>query len=110
MSTRTSAMHPQLSPEKAATTAATAAKKRNPYSIEELLKKPEKRIRLIEPISFHPPILIHNINDSHLTRDQSKSPELHVNVDDDEDNDEDVTRNGNIDNNNKRGISIEVCD
>lgn len=42
-------------------TATNTAKKRNPYSIEELLKKPEKRIRT-EPISFHPSILIHNFD------------------------------------------------
>lgn len=93
MTPSASALH--LSPEKAA----TAGKKRNPYSIEELLKKPEKRIRLIEPIAFHPPILIHD-------RNQSKSPELHVDIDDDDD------RHvcAEIDNNNKGSISIEVCD
>lgn len=41
------------------------AKKRNPYSIEELLKKPEKRMRT-EPIAFHPSILIHNVDHDRL--------------------------------------------
>lgn len=80
-------------------------RKRNPYSIEELLKKPEKRIRL-EPISFHPPIIIHN-------RDQSKSPA------------DIVVQNGNLEKNTETILinldnsktntsinndSIEVCD
>lgn len=37
-----------------------AHKKKNPYSIEELLKKPEKRIKLdTGATAFHPSILIH---------------------------------------------------
>lgn len=37
-----------------------AHKKKNPYSIEELLKKPEKRIKLDTGVTaFHPSILIH---------------------------------------------------
>lgn len=92
------AMH--LSPEKAATMGGTG-KKRNPYSIEELLKKPEKRMRLIEPIAFHPPILIHD------HRSQSKSPDLHVDIDDDEPL---HTTTNEIDINNKGNITIEVCD
>lgn len=75
----------------------SAGKKRNPYSIEELLKKPEKRIRLIEPVAFHPPILIHD-------RSHSKSPEVHVDIDPNEHVCSD------LDNNNKSNISIEVCD
>lgn len=89
-----------LSPEKAATMGGTG-KKRNPYSIEELLKKPEKRMRLIEPIAFHPPILIHD------HRSQSKSPDLHVDIDDDEPL---HTTTNEIDINNKGNITIEVCD
>lgn len=35
-------------------------KKRNPYSIEELLKKPEKRLRHIESASFEPSIIVND--------------------------------------------------
>lgn len=91
----------QLSPDKLSTGSSSmeAGKKRNPYSIEELLKKPEKRIRLMEPIAFHPPILIHN-------REQSRSPELEVDID----QAERQTVCEDLDNNNKSNITIEVCD
>lgn len=79
-------------------TISSSGKKRNPYSIEELLKKPEKRIRIIEPIAFHPPILIHD-------RDTSKSPELDVDIDQ---SDRHVCVD--IETNSKSNISIEVCD
>lgn len=96
-----SASSMQLSPDKLAGAGGPtgAGKKRNPYSIEELLKKPEKRIRLIEPIAFHPPILIHR-------RELSKSPELDV----DSDRSERHAVRGDLDNNNKNNITIEVCD
>lgn len=85
-------------------TATNTAKKRNPYSIEELLKKPEKRMRT-EPIAFHPSILIHNVDqknvihrpDDTLIRHQNSSAETEFNEMDSK-------------NNNTANLKIEICD
>lgn len=87
-------------------TTESAAKKRNPYSIEELLKKPEKKCRRIEPIAFQPSILVHNDdsskastppNDGNAISDSNESF-LNTNIEDSK----------SINNNNH--ITIEVCD
>lgn len=84
----------------------STAKKRNPYSIEELLKKPEKKIRRIEPISFQPSIIVHNDDSS-----KASTPPTDGNAVTDSNesylhNDMDDTKS--INNNNH--ITIEVCD
>lgn len=84
----------------------SATKKRNPYSIEELLKKPEKKSRRIEPIPFQPSILVHNDesskastppNDGNVISDTNES---YLNTD--------IEESKSINNNNH--ITIEVCD
>lgn len=79
-----------------ATTNATT-KKRNPYSIEELLK-PEKRART-EPITFQPSILIHTVN-------RSESKPMKHSIDDESQASSDTEINCKNNNN----ITIEVCD
>lgn len=87
-------------------TSENAAKKRNPYSIEELLKKPEKKSRRIEPIAFQPSILVHNDDSSKASTPPndgntiSDSNETYLNTDKEE--------SKSINNNNH--ITIEVCD
>lgn len=87
-------------------TSESAAKKRNPYSIEELLKKPEKKSRRIESIPFQPSILVHNDDSSKASTPPndgnaiSDSNESYLNTDIDE--------TKSINNNNH--ITIEVCD
>lgn len=80
------------------------AKKRNPYSIEELLKKPEKKMRRMEPISFQPSIIIHNDESS-----KASSPSNAGTVSDTNDSfiHSDIDDNKNLNNNH---ITIEVCD
>lgn len=80
------------------------AKKRNPYSIEELLKKPEKKMRRMEPISFQPSIIIHNDESS-----KTSSPSNAGTVSDTNDSfiHSDIDDNKNLNNNH---ITIEVCD
>lgn len=83
------------------------SKKRNPYSIEELLKKPEKtKMRRIEPISFQPSIIIHNDDNS-----KASSPSNAGTVSDTNDSfiHSDIDDNKNINNNNNH-ITIEVCE
>lgn len=93
--------------EPIATSPATTntAKKRNPYSIEELLKKPEKRMRT-EPIAFHPSILIHNVDhalasqrtaDALLRRQNSANKIGETDIDE-------------MDSKNNNNLKIEVCD
>lgn len=83
------------------------AKKRNPYSIEELLKKPEKKLRLVEPISFQPSIIIHNDESS-----KASSPSNAGTISDTNDSfiHSDIDDNKNLNNNNNNHITIEVCD
>lgn len=104
------AMHRQTRAHDSMATSPTAtntAKKRNPYSIEELLKKPEKRMRT-EPIAFHPSILIHNVEhgnvvqrpgDALLRRQSSVDNMCKTEI-----NEMDSK------NNNNSNLKIEVCD
>lgn len=88
-------------------TSTNTAKKRNPYSIEELLKKPEKRMRT-EPIAFHPSILIHNVDHENvirrptdaLLRRQNSSEKIR---------ETDISEMDSKNNNNSN-LKIEVCD
>lgn len=87
----------------------TTAKKRNPYSIEELLKKPEKKMRRIEPISFQPSIIIHN--NENLPKPSSSPTQPAVDAINDTNDtflSSDLDDSKSINNNNH--ITIEVCD
>lgn len=90
------------------TTSNTTAKKRNPYSIEELLKKPEKKMRRIEPISFQPSILIHNENVPKSTASPPLAPIADAINDNESFLSSDLDDSKSINNNNH--ITIEVCD
>ena len=97
----------KLSPS--ASTASTvssppASKKRNPYSIEELLKKPEKRIRM-EPIAFQPPILIHNRSHSRSKSPESPNDLRNVKLESAPSEEDSI-----IDIENNNNATIEICD
>lgn len=49
-----------------ASSTSSTNKKKNPYSIEELLKKPEKRIRTSDSKPFNPPIIIQENSNTYL--------------------------------------------
>lgn len=76
-------------------TVAMAMKKKNPYSIEELLKKPDKKRKLDSPIAntFQPAIIIH---------DRQTSQSKHEIITDDSSSD-DVKFD-------KSNVAIDVCD
>lgn len=96
-----------LSSDTSGTTSNSPAKKRNPYSIEELLKKPEKKIRRIEPLSFQPSIIVNNDENS---KTLPPSPNIESVVTDTNESfiHSDIDDNKSINNNNH--ITIEVCD
>lgn len=98
---KVSPVHSQHSPAQrgakrsSAVSPTLTSKKRNPYSIEELLK-PEKRART-DPISFQPSILIHSVD----RQDRAKSPASP---------DNDLSREQDRSCQNNNNITIEVCD
>lgn len=73
------------------------AKKRNPYSIEELLKKPDIKTRRIEQLSFQPSVIVSNDDNTN-----NLQPPLNTVVSN--------TNESKCKNNNNNHVTIEVSD
>lgn len=75
------------------------AKKRNPYSIEELLKKPDIKTRHIEQLSFQPSVIVSNDDNTNNLQSALDEPSLHSDIDD-----------SKCKNNNNNHFTIDVSD